>query len=126
MIHGSVNPDGTIFGGVILAQIDSAGIIEARRHGLHRFVTVAMDKVEFKAPVYVGDIVSFFAQTQRIGTSSLTVQVDVCAERRDGRSCVNVTSALVTYVAIDAHGKPISVGSTHTLPFIDEPNNGAS
>lgn len=120
MMPKDTNPDGSVFGGVILSQLDIAGVIEARRHGLHRYVTAAMDKVVFIAPVYVGDIVSFFAQTTRVGNTSLTVQIDVCAERRDGRSCVNVTSATVTYVAVDGHGHPVPVASTHTLPYSDD------
>lgn len=116
MMPRDTNPDGTIFGGVILSEIDVAGVIQARHHGLHKYVTVAMDKVIFKAPVYVGDIVSLFTETVKVGNTSLTVQVDVCAERRGGRSCVHVTSAQVTYVAVDDAGKPIPVNTPHTLP----------
>jgi acyl-CoA thioesterase YciA len=120
MMPKDTNPDGSVFGGVLLSHIDIAGVIEARRHGLHRFVTVAMDKVIFKRPVFVGDIVSFFATTLRVGSTSVTVQIDVSSERRDGRACVDVTSAVVTYVALDFHGKPIPVQSDHTLPYVED------
>lgn len=123
MMPKDTNPQGTVFGGVILSQIDIAGVVEARRHGLHRYVTVAMEKVVFKAPVFVGDIVSFFAETMKVGTSSVTVKIEVCAERRDGRSCAEVTTAIVTYVAVNGQGKKIPVASPHTLPFVGEAGN---
>src|SRR5262245_54748514 len=75
------NQYGTIFGGVILSYMDQAGFVEARRHGVHRWVTVAIDRVEFKKPVHVGDAVSFYTSTVRTGTTSVTVRIDVEAER---------------------------------------------
>ncbi len=119
MMPKDTNPDGTVFGGVILSHIDVAGVMEARRHGLHRYVTAAVDKVQFKAPVYVGDLVTFLTTTARVGTTSVTVQVDVWSERRDGRMAVDVTNATVTYVAVDAGGRPIAVRGEHTLPFVE-------
>jgi len=100
---------GTIFGGVILSYIDQAGYIEARKQGPFRWVTVAIDKVIFHAPVHVGDIVNLHTQTIRIGTTSITVMVRVQVERFATRQVVNVTEAQMTFVAVDEHGKPTPV-----------------
>lgn len=102
------NPYGTIFGGVILSYIDQAGFVEARRHGRHRWVTAAMDRVDFKAPVHLGDIVNLYTHTAREGTKSVTVQVEVEAERNDGGQIVPVTSATLTMVSVDSEGRPIA------------------
>lgn len=101
------NHYGTIFGGVILSWIDQAGFVGARRHGNHRWVTAAIDRVEFKAPVHVGDTVSFYATTVRMGTTSVTICVDVEAERYDTQHTVPVTSANLVMVATDRDGKPV-------------------
>jgi acyl-CoA thioesterase YciA len=101
------NHYGTIFGGVILAYIDQAGFVQARRHGAHRWVTAAVDRVEFTAPVHVGDVVNFYASTTREGTTSVTVRIDVVAERYATAATVPVTTATMTLVAVDAAGKPI-------------------
>lgn len=101
------NPYGTIFGGVILSYIDQAGFVHARRHGVHRWVTVSIDRVDFKAPVHLGDIVTLYTRDRRLGTSSLTVCVEVEAERYTDRSTVPVTTAIITLVSVDEHGKPI-------------------
>lgn len=103
------NNFGTIFGGVILSYIDQAGYIEARKHGPHRWVTVALDKVIFHAPVHVGDIVNLHTQTIRVGTTSITVKVFVQVERFATREIVDVTEALMTFVAVDEHGRPTPV-----------------
>jgi len=108
------NQYGTIFGGVILSYIDQAGFVEARRHGVHRWVTVAVDRVEFKQPVHLGDVVCFFAQTIRAGTSSVTVRVEVEAERYLTGEVVPVTDATLTLVSVDAAGKPIPFRSPPT------------
>ena len=100
------NHYGTVFGGVIMSLIDQAGFVEARNHGQHRWVTAAIDRVEFKQAVHVGDIVSLFTTTTRKGTTSITVGVEVEAQRTNG-DCVAVTSAALTMVAVDAQGKPI-------------------
>jgi acyl-CoA thioesterase YciA len=110
LLPRDTNSQGTIFGGVILSYIDTAGAIEAHRHTrMERFVTVAMREVIFHKPVYVGDLVSFYCETVRIGTTSITVRVIVEAERlgKDGR--VRVTEAEVVYVAVDKHGKKIPI-----------------
>lgn len=109
------NHYGTIFGGVILSYIDQAGFVEARRHGRHRWVTAAMDRVEFIAPVQVGDTVNFYGRTTRLGNKSVTVTVDVEAERFDTGETVRVTSATLTMVSVDASGRPIPFRSSPTL-----------
>jgi len=103
MLPRDTNAQGTIFGGIILSYIDMAGAIEAHRHtAMDRFVTVAMREVIFHAPVFVGDLVSFYAETLKIGTTSITVRVIVEAERYGGPSeSVRVTEAEVIYVAVD-------------------------
>lgn len=101
------NQYGTIFGGVILSYIDQAGFVEARRHGVHKWVTVAMDRVEFKQPVHLGDVVAFYAQTIRAGTSSVTIKIDVEAERYESGQTVGVTEASITLVSVGKDGKPI-------------------
>ena len=107
MLPRDTNEFGTIFGGVILGHLDLAGVIEAHKHGLHRFVTVAMKEVHFVAPVYVGDVVSFYTKTRKVGRTSVTVSVDVRAERRrNPRKAVRVTRADIVYVAVDAKGRP--------------------
>lgn len=101
------NHYGTIFGGVILSYIDQAGFVEARHHGRHRWVTAAIDRVEFKAPVHVGEVVNFYGTTTRLGTTSVTVLVEVESEReRDGQP-VPVTAATLVMVSVDSEGKPI-------------------
>ncbi|MDX6446307.1 MAG: acyl-CoA thioesterase YciA [Blastocatellia bacterium] len=107
MLPRDTNSQGTIFGGVILSYIDMAGAIEAHRHtGMARFVTVAMREVIFHAPVFVGDLVSFYSETVKIGTTSITTRVVVEAERYGGPSDrVRVTEAEVIYVAVDKTGR---------------------
>jgi acyl-CoA thioesterase YciA len=109
------NQYGTIFGGVILSYIDQAGFVEARRHGVHRWVTASIERVDFQAPVHLGDTVNFYAQTTRTGTKSVTVRVEVEAERYSSGNTVPVTSATVTMVAIDAAGGPIPFRAPPTV-----------
>jgi len=106
MLPRDTNARGTIFGGVILSHIDLAGAVAARQHAPRNFVTKAMHEVAFIAPVYVGDVVSFYADVVREGRTSLTVRVEVEAERfsEPGRRA-RVTEAEVVYVAIDESGK---------------------
>ena len=112
MLPRDTNALGTIFGGIILSEIDLAAAIEAHKHHSGRLVTIAMDKVVFKSPVYVGDAVSFFTSTERVGTTSIRVVVKVWAERAfsDGED-VAVTEATVTMVAVDEDGNKIKVGT---------------
>ncbi|MFT5365438.1 MAG: acyl-CoA thioesterase YciA [Candidatus Latescibacterota bacterium] len=84
LLPKDTNGHGTIFGGAILSHLDLAGAIEARKHRKCRVVTVAMNRVEFIAPVFVGDVVSFYTETKRIGNTSVTVLIDVEADRTDG------------------------------------------
>ena len=110
MMPRDVNPHGTIFGGVILAHIDLAGVTEARKHAAKRFVTVAMKEVVFKKPVYVGDTVSFYTKTKKLGTTSVTIHVEVEAQRwQDPSQRVIVTEAELTFVAVDEKGTPIPI-----------------
>lgn len=110
MMPKDTNPQGTIFGGIILSHIDLAGSVEARRYSQGRLVTVAMREVEFHKPVFVGDLVSFYAETTRIGRTSITVHVTVEAERQSADcSRVKVTEAEVVYVQIGADGQPMEI-----------------
>ena len=106
MLPRDTNARGTIFGGVILSHIDLAGAIAASRHAAKNFVTRAMHEVGFIAPVYVGDVVSFYTSVAREGKTSVTVHVLVEAERF-GRpqQRVRVTEAEVVYVSVDEQGK---------------------
>ncbi len=117
LLPRDTNEQGTVFGGAILAHLDLAGAVEVRKTSSKRFVTVAMKEVEFKEPVHVGDIVSFYTRTERIGTTSITVHVDVEAQRRrDPEERVKVTEATIVYVAVDEKGRPIPVRDpAHTL-----------
>jgi acyl-CoA thioesterase YciA len=100
------NVHGTIFGGVILSYIDLAGAIAARPFARGRLVTVAMKEVEFHQPVFVGDVVSFYAEVLRRGTTSITVRIRVLAQRfADPGETVAVTEAEVVYVSVDESGR---------------------
>ena len=108
MLPRDTNARGTIFGGVILSHIDLAGAVAASRQAPRNFVTRAMHGVEFIAPVYVGDVVSFYTAVLREGKTSLTIQVEVEAERsKEPLWQVKVTEAEVIYVAVDEAGNPI-------------------
>ena len=106
MMPRDTNPYGTIFGGVILSHVDQAGFVEARRHAPLKWVTAAMDHVDFAAPVHLGDIVSFYTTTIRTGTTSVGVRVDVEAERYDTQRVAAVTTATLTMVCVDRDGRP--------------------
>jgi acyl-CoA thioesterase YciA len=107
MMPRDTNAHGTIFGGVILSYIDQAGAIEARRQGLQLMVTVSMDKIVFHAPVFVGDLVSFWTETVRIGTTSITTKIRVQAIRvNEPDKKVLVTEAQVVYVNVGEDRKP--------------------
>ena len=114
LLPKDTNGHGTIFGGVILSHIDLASAVEARKVAPHRYVTVAMREVAFHAPVFVGDLVSFYTETRRVGRTSVTVGVEVEVERwsagHQGER-VTVTAAEVVLVAIDADGNPMPVTS---------------
>ena len=111
LLPKDTNALGTIFGGVILSHIDLASAVEARKVASHRYVTKAMREVEFLEPVFLGDIVSFYTETIRVGRTSITVKVSVEAERwGSGRGeRVKVTEAEVVLVAVDAKGRPTPI-----------------
>jgi acyl-CoA thioesterase YciA len=104
------NANGDIFGGWVMAQVDLAGSVLPARHVNGRMATVAVNQFVFKQPVRVGDILSFFASVTRIGRTSVTVQVEVYAERfRAQGRYIKVTEASLTYVAIDEQGRPTPI-----------------
>jgi acyl-CoA thioesterase YciA len=104
------NYAGDVFGGWIMAQVDIAGSLPAIRRARGRVATVAVNSFVFKQPVFVGDVVSFYASIVRVGRTSITVNVSVYAQRglRDGGEeiCIKVTEAVLTYVAVDEQRKP--------------------
>ena len=107
------NASGDIFGGWIMSQVDIAGSIAAHRRANGRVVTVAVNEFQFHEPVYVGDLISCFAKITHVGNTSMTVHVEVYAERnRDNDVCVRVTEANLTYVAVDEnrHPRPVDAG----------------
>lgn len=102
-----VNGNGDIFGGWIMAQVDVAGAILPARIAKGRIATVAVNEFVFKQPVSLGDLLSFYARVERIGRTSITVSVEVYAERNPADvRVVKVTEAQITYVAIDGQGRP--------------------
>lgn len=101
---------GDIFGGWIMSQVDIAGSIPAIRRARGRVATVAVNSFHFKQPVFVGDLVSFYADVVRVGNTSITVNVEVYAQRNPAKEeCVKVTEATLTYVAVDGNRKPRTV-----------------
>ena len=119
LLPKDTNAYGTIFGGVILSNVDLASAIEARTVAAHRYVTKAMREVEFHEPVYLGDIVSFYTETLKVGRTSITVRVTVEAERWGAPpviagatghgEVVKVTEAEVVLVAVDEQGRPVPI-----------------
>lgn len=106
-LPADANHTGDIFGGWIMAQVDLAGAVPAVRLARGRVATVAVNSFAFKQPVFVGDVVSFYAEVVRVGRTSITVSVEVYAQRRPEREiCVKVTEAVLTYVAVDDNRKP--------------------
>jgi len=106
------NANGDIFGGWVMAQVDLAGAVLPARHVRGRMATVAVNQFIFKQPVRVGDILSFCSKVERIGRTSITVKVEVFAERfRSQGEYFKVTEASLTYVAIDDKGKPTPIAS---------------
>ena len=119
LLPKDTNAYGTIFGGVILSHVDLASAIEARKIAAHRYVTKAMRAVEFHEPVYLGDIVSFYTETVRVGRTSITVRVVVEAERWGAPpltagatghgEILKVTEAEVILVAVNEQGRPVPI-----------------
>ena len=107
MMPRDTNSEGTIFGGVILSLIDQAAYVEAIRQQPARYVTVSFREVEFHEPVFVGDLLSLYAEATQAGRTSLKIYVRVHAHRKkDPEQIVNVTEAEVVFVSVDAQGKP--------------------
>ena len=105
------NGNGDIFGGWIMAQVDLAGAVLPARIAKGRIATVAVNQFVFKQPVSMGDLLSFYAKVERIGRTSITVNVEVFAERNPADlHVVKVTEANITYVAIDHSGRPRPLG----------------
>ncbi|MCP5101991.1 MAG: acyl-CoA thioesterase [bacterium] len=110
LLPRDTNRHGSIFGGVILSHIDLAAAVEAREScGSHNFVTVAMDKVVFHEPVFLGDVVSFYTETVKIGRTSVTTKILVEAKRVSDQKVVKVTEAEVVFVAVDENWKPTPI-----------------
>ena len=117
LLPKDTNAFGTIFGGVILSNIDLASAVEARKTAPHRYVTRAMHEVEFHEPVYLGDIVSFYTETVKVGRTSITVRVSVEAERWGSiqephaghGERVKVTEAIVVLVAVNDLGQAVPI-----------------
>jgi acyl-CoA thioesterase YciA len=113
MLPRDTNPGGTIFGGVILSHLDLAGGIEARKQADKLFVTVAMRGIDFIAPVFVGDLVSFYTRTIKVGRTSVTVGIIVEAMRyRSRHEVVRVMEAEAVYVAVDERRRPIPIAES--------------
>ena len=110
-----VNSSGDIFGGWIMSQVDIAGAIPAIRLAKGRVATVAVNSFVFKQPVLIGDLVSFYAEVARVGRTSITVNVEVYAERGLERAVVKVTEATLTYVAVGDDRKPRPVQPAQTV-----------
>ena len=105
-----VNWHGDIFGGWLMGQVDIAGSIPALHRAKGRVATVAVNSFVFRQPVFVGDIVSFYAEIIRVGNTSITVDVEVYSQRDPARPvCVKVTEATLTYVAVGTDGRPREV-----------------
>jgi acyl-CoA thioesterase YciA len=106
-LPADVNGNGDVFGGWIMAQVDMAGAVLPSRIARGRIATVAVNQFVFKQPVSIGDLLSFYARVERIGRTSVTVHVEVYAERNPADlQVVKVTEANLTYVAIDREGRP--------------------
>jgi acyl-CoA thioesterase YciA len=109
------NVHGDVFGGWIMAQVDIAGAVVAAQRANGRIATIAVNSFTFKQPVFVGDLLSFYTDILRVGNTSITVRVEVFAQRsRIGAEAIKVTEATLTYVATDENRKP------RTIPPLDE------
>ncbi|MFH1679370.1 MAG: acyl-CoA thioesterase [Candidatus Eisenbacteria bacterium] len=110
LLPRDTNPHGTIFGGIILSYIDQAGAVAAKRVTRRKVVTVSMHEVVFKKPVYVGDLISFYAEVTKVGRTSIATKVVVEAQREGNPDeVVRVTEAGVVFVAVDDGGNPVPV-----------------
>jgi acyl-CoA thioesterase YciA len=105
------NPNGDIFGGWLMSQMDMAGAVAAMRRAHGRVATVAVAAMTFHKPVMIGDLVSCYAEVARVGRTSMTVKIEAFVERRLTRAIATVTEATFTYVALDPAGRPRPVDS---------------
>jgi len=113
------NPSGDVFGGWIMAHVDLAGSVPAVLRANGRVVTVAVNAFSFKQPVGIGDLVSFYADIIKTGRTSITVEVEVWSQRRyAGSELVKVTDAVLTYVAVDAAGKPRELAGENSISSV--------
>lgn len=103
------NPNGDVFGGWVLAQMDLAGSVPAAARAGGRIATVAVDAMRFHRPIFIGDLVSCYAAIKRVGTTSIAVEVETWVRRRAGQEVVRVTEGTFVYVAIDEAGRPRTV-----------------
>ena len=113
------NPNGDIFGGWLLSQMDLAGAAVAYHRAGGRIATIAVDGMSFLQPVFIGDLVSFYADIVRVGTTSLSVKIDSYVRRRKDHTRVRVTEGVFTYVAIDDAGRPRPVPPDPDAPGTD-------
>ena len=104
-----INANGHIFGGWVLSQMDIAGGITASKRSQGPVATVAIESMEFIAPIHLRDVISVYAEVERVGRSSMAVRIEVIATRNRGASQVNVTEGLFTFVALDEHNRPRAV-----------------
>ncbi len=103
------NPDGDMFGGWILSQMDLAAYVHARRLAKHKVVTVAIDNIVFHRPVFVGDCLECYARVEKTGRSSITVKVEAYVERRDSQAKDKVTEGSFVFVSIGSDRKPTPI-----------------
>ena len=106
------NPYGDIFGGWLLGQMDIAGGIFASKVAKGRCVTIAVDAMTFRKPVYVGDVVSIYADVVRIGATSIRLNIEAWVTRRNDSTLIQVTSGTFTYVSIDDEGRPQQIAGS--------------
>ncbi len=104
-----INANGHIFGGWVLSQMDIAGGITASKRAQGPVATVAIESMEFIAPIHLRDVISVFAEVERVGRSSMEVRIEVIATRNRGASEVKVTEGLFTFVALDENNRPRAV-----------------
>jgi len=104
-----INANGHIFGGWVLSQMDIAGGITASKRAQGPVATVAIESMEFIAPIHLRDVISVYAEVERVGRSSMAVRIEVIATRDRGASQVKVTEGLFTFVALDEHNRPRAV-----------------
>ncbi len=100
------NPSGDIFGGWTLSQMDIAGAMMAHRETCGRTVTIAVDKTEFHEPMFIGDTLCCYARVKKVGTTSITIEIEAWATRKNTRNHIQMTSGIFTYVAIDENRNP--------------------